>query len=148
MAAGQGRIAVVQFLLDQRADATQIDISSGKRGVQLAAGSSRPNVISQLVVARANPSEADEEGTTALHEACKNGHVKTLRRLLQVRADPTKKDRGDRTPRDLAAERRPAMQFQVFGVCFFCRSCISTFRKNFGFTCEDAGQIAMIFRKC
>jgi len=122
-AAYAGNVEMVKFLLSRGADvsakkhdgATPVTLSSNqeisnlfKNVTDLVATASRgDNKTLQQLIERGIPLNAvDQNGQTALSESCWNGHINTVRLLLENGADPSIKKPDGETPLTLAVARK------------------------------------------
>lgn len=72
-------------------------------------------ILSLLLEHGADPSIADNSGSTALHHAVMEGHIAMTRRLMEdFRVDPGRPDRWMQTPLHIAARNRPPDMLELF----------------------------------
>jgi ankyrin repeat protein len=85
-AAQNGRVEVLNSLLDKGADVLAVD-SNGKTALHYAAQNGHVKVLNSLLDNGADIHAVDSNGKTALHYAAQDGHVKVLNSLLDKGAD-------------------------------------------------------------
>jgi len=83
LAAQNGHITAVQYLLDKGADPNRQD-KDGRTALMLAAEKGHKNVVEILLIKGADAKLSDKRGRTALYWALKNGH-KEVAELLRFR---------------------------------------------------------------
>lgn len=97
VAAGSGASLAVEALLECSASVESTD-NDGETPLHLAAGEGQTRVIHQLVKAGAAVNGANNDGETPLHVAVQQANDKPglahIRALVELRADPSVKDRG------------------------------------------------------
>jgi len=95
LAAENGQLNVVRFLLDKGADPMKTRQNKNARNAfHLAAGNGHTDIVA-LILKRAKNLDINKTGKlgmTALYRAATNGHVATVRLLLFYGADPNKPD--------------------------------------------------------
>lgn len=96
---------VVDELLKAGADANALG-GTGCRPLQLAVG--RPANVAALLRADADPNGASSSGTTALHEAAKEGSMDSCRLLVEAGANLAARASDGRTPGQCATDRAVA----------------------------------------
>ncbi|WP_303674344.1 ankyrin repeat domain-containing protein [Vampirovibrio chlorellavorus] len=106
-------------LVRQGANLTQLH-SKGNTLFHTAAYHGSVDFIQELVAALPDQdahrmmNRANEYGSTPLHSAAKKGHVKAIKLLLDLGAEPNVRDHQKRTPLDLAIKSRHTRAAQVF----------------------------------
>jgi len=85
----EGKLNVVKYLVDQKADLHAVS-NTEVNSVWLAAAEGRTDVIKYLLSKGANPVQTRNDGISALSAACVAGHVDTVKLLLK---DKQVKDR-------------------------------------------------------
>ena len=98
----RGQVAVVQFLLEHKAD-LEVKDGAGKTALILAAANGQKRILELLLDKGAFLEAADKTGATALHAASGRGYRAVAEVLLARKANLNAPDTFDRTPLHLAA---------------------------------------------
>ncbi|KAL2010712.1 hypothetical protein VTN00DRAFT_6519 [Thermoascus crustaceus] len=98
LSAAFGRDALVQLLLEHKADHSAKTISYKSDPLQLASRGGHLKVVEMLLADGADVHSTRDDGTTALHMAASNGHDVIAELLLEHRADLEAKDSDGWTP--------------------------------------------------
>jgi ankyrin repeat protein len=85
--ARRGHLAVVQYLLQRRAD-PELRNGTGQTPLLAAAQNGQADVVDCLIAGRADPNAEADHGVRALHRAAAAGYEDIVRMLLKGRADP------------------------------------------------------------
>ena len=94
-----GHDRVVQLLLDHDAKyRTSTTLSGNALHIACASEKTKPDLIKVLVGMGLKIDALDGNDGTPLHKACKAGKPENVEALLALKADPTVKDRHNRTP--------------------------------------------------
>jgi ankyrin repeat protein len=99
-----GSVPLIELFLEHGSTCREID--EGKRGpLRAAVMGGNADACRILLQHGCDPNVADpDDGFTALHYAASRSDVATVEILLSARANPTLKDKGSRTARDVAEE--------------------------------------------
>ena len=111
LAAGNGHLAVVKFLIDEGADLQQCGLMRDTP-LHRAAHNGHLQTVKYLLEEGAELDALDVGDNTALHWASMRGHVEIVKELLEQGADKTITNNEDKLPVDLCqAFWSPAWQF-------------------------------------
>ncbi|KIZ06017.1 ankyrin repeat protein [Monoraphidium neglectum] len=100
LAAGNGHLAVVKYLLSQGAGVEQRSVMQETALIR-AAHNGHLNVVEHLLSAGAAIDARDLGDNSALHWAAMRGHVEVVRALVAAGADKTARNKQGCTPIDL-----------------------------------------------
>ncbi len=103
-AAGRGNIAVVQFLIDRKADVNLKGKKDHKTALHIAAENGYTETAKRLIQAKADLNAQSNTGETALHYAIQNTNEALVDALLKANADITLGNMHNQAPLHLAAK--------------------------------------------
>ena len=87
------------------ADPLALEVNSGRTGLMKAAFWGHDHVVKYLLNdLKVSINDQDVDGDTALHDACKFGHVNVIKLLVEGGSDASIKNKKGQTPKDVATE--------------------------------------------
>ena len=87
------------------ADPLALEVNSGRTGLMKAAFLGHDHVVKYLLNdLKVSINDQDVDGDTALHDACKFGHVNVIKLLVEGGSDASIKNKKGQTPKDVATE--------------------------------------------
>jgi len=101
-AASSGSLAIVSYLIDQKAEVDKID-ETGWTALHIAVSAGHDDVVRELVGAGADVKKTNSNGLSPLHYAASKSRTDIGRFLIERGADINIKDRANQTPLHRAA---------------------------------------------
>lgn len=141
LAAGGGRVEVVEFLCKQEQTLVHIKDYSGWTPLHDASKQSRVEVIEMLVRSGANINEKTKVGNTPLHVAVDHNQLESLKTLLmlvsvktllKLNADPGIENKKGRTPLQLALMKKRKEMFELLRESRHTHQMRATIKKSGG----------------
>ncbi|WP_353280584.1 ankyrin repeat domain-containing protein [Wolbachia endosymbiont (group B) of Cyclophora punctaria] len=103
IAAYNGHLDIVKYLVDEKKVSPDQKANDGINALHWAALNGHLDIVKYLVdEKKVSPDQKANDGRTALHWAALNGHLDIVKYLREKGIYPLLKDKGGKTPRDLA----------------------------------------------
>ncbi|KAI9892590.1 MAG: hypothetical protein M1814_001283 [Vezdaea aestivalis] len=112
LACGAGHSNLITLFLSHHPTSLTAKDSEGRPPLLACIISGHGELVVPLLEAGAEPDEADDEGSTALHHAAAYGDLKAIRTLIQAGADPARRNDRNRLPITWSKTKNVEILFQ------------------------------------